>query len=605
MTAQADKVVVFRLAVEVDPRAEQEARRFSERLGALDKARHESARSTAERASREQQRIRERDEREKLAAFDREMRAADKLAKAEADFEAKADRERQKRWAAQDRAQQQAVRSFEQGQDKMREASYRAMEGIAKIGEGMVKLGILNKETTEDILRAYIAVRGAFEVIRGGIEIWRALTEAARAYRTVVASLAAVELGAGAAAVGGGALGTAGKVGLGAAALAGAKWLLPKAGFAAAAAAGGLGIHEAAFAAAGREGFVSSYRGWRDAAAELASGNQRTARMFAELESGGQEWMVRRALVEAEGQSAIAAAARRRNQLSVRQSLLGGGASESQAELMLAREDFWSLGRSSHAAWVGLAGAQGRYREGMARGGTAEFLGGLAAELKKAEAIAAATDHALLAAADRRLAAERAINAEKIAGADAAIAKARQEISVREGAVKAAQSAILSAEERFGLMDPTKQRRLLGVLQKGREGGRLSNQEIELLREFGTTEAQAMVREEGRTRARRALGTEDEERIRGTLTPWEAHAVEREFREMAKVQTTINQQLDVKVELKHDIDRIVNEILSQVKSANDREMERVRKEVAERIQRLYDEQQRAAVQRQSAIPKRP
>lgn len=607
MTAQADKVVVFRLAVEVDPRAEQEARRFGERLGALDKARHESARSTAERAAREQQRLREREEREKLAAFDREMRAADKLSKAEADFEARADRDRQRRWQAQERAQQQAVRSYEQGQNKMREASYRAMEGITKIGEGLLKIGIVNKETSEDILRAWVSIRGMFDEVRGGIEVWRALTEGVRAYRTMVASLTAVEIGAGAAAAGG-AVGTAGKVGLGAmlgwgakkiggAALAGVAWAGRGLAVAGPYAAMALAGEEAVQFARGEEGLVSATAGWWRARGEASSLEARTARMLAARDAGlasgaqaaslvGEEFAGRRQIAQYRGQLSLSMVEGSYGPLGAL-----AAAQEARAAAVNQRRQAES-GLADIAAWRGGPGF---------RLEDAEVAYARERELH-ADALAASERE--VAAANQILQIQKQITAEKIGGADAAIAKARQEISVREGSLRAAQSAMLSAEERFGLMDPAKQRRLLGVLQKGREGGSLTNLDVELLREFGTTEAQAMVREEGRTRARRALGTEDEESLRKTLTPWEAHAVEREFREMAKVQATINQQLDVKVELKHDIDRIVGEILTQVKAANERELARIRKETAERIQRLYEEQQRAAVERGSAIPKR-
>lgn len=368
----------------------------------------------------------------------------------------------------------------------------------AKVARGFALLGLAGEKDTEKLVRGLVKIQGFMDTIGSGVAVIMRLSKAMQAYTTTTnaaasaqAALATAQGVAGTAGVGGGAARAAGGAAGGAAAVGGGTVVAAVGAFFAAAAAAKV-LQEALMGTAQEAGSLSSKivdleKGLGDilgSAGRKAGGTFLFGTLgFVANLVGGTDEETQREKTATLRQQELDREQRRiqtfigltsqnaRDQLE-RQRLLGPG--NAAADLAQARE--------SRATAQGRLG-QGRSIEESARN---------AALADQADQLLLGTLDQSIQAANKLAAMEQKNSTKLIALAQQRLSLAESEFAIVEKRAEALANEARSAEQRFGLLDPLKQQR---VLRAGRAvaAGTATRQQIQTAAPFAdpTLQAQA------------------------------------------------------------------------------------------------------------------
>ncbi len=614
MADAADREVIFRLGVEVDPKVGKALADLGKNAAAVQQKMDRGAVASAQRRLTAQEKATAaaaRSEERALAEWRKAQLRRESLAEKAAQRDAvrqqrlaeKASVTLQRQIAREAADREKASRSVEamaqRGAAGMKEGFEQSTEAAMRFARGFVMLGLASEESTEKMLRGLVKVQGFFDLVVGGMKLvigvqklWEGISlaiQAAQAREIALrganvvainaetAALARKGVANAAASATGGAAGAAGVSGasvLGAKILGGAKYL------------GGLGLAAGKLAgiailateaiqgtrralgdsSENAESFVGALVSWRKAAREAAESTEALSRSEQRralaLAMGGAQVERVRARAEADDSRAEIARntlTRKLERLATTKGLTGG-----QRDLFLARGQqqgatagVWDTQQQLDTARANLA----KIRERNDMSSAVEAPGAVAAVEVARQRAVEASDR-LREATDERLRAEHEIAEERIRAADEAISKAERERDVRLDAIKTEQTALRSAEERFGAMSTAEQQSLIRIQKKAAAGGDLSVAEAKRLESLGTRGGERIASDLYRRRADAAgfsqyFGAEERQEI-GRLK-----------KEAAALEVNIKDQRELKVTIQRDDQALAQRLVAAV----DREMQ--------------------------------
>jgi len=607
---QADRVVLFRLAVAADPAAEARLKEFGGRMAAVQSQIDRGAEAAGRKRADTEQKAANKRTVDILRQTDKEMREQERASQ-------RVEREEVRARETVARKAQQSHDAIRRSQNQMRESGYRVMEGVTKLGEGFARLGLVGEESMQKMVSGLVAVRSFFDILRGGIEVYRGLSEAARVYAGATAAAATAQAALAATGIAG--VGTAAKAGLATTLFGGAAYGVGKGiGALGAAAASPVGAGALAVGGVGAAiGMGLNVAGVRDEAAKLpwmerlgSGALYATGRIAERLGVRGlnaeADWLeARKASLAGQEESdrmrraqAAATSERLRREDSLDESLRevgrGGEARRRDAAARAAGLRPWrELGDLEGPAFEKEAAGR-RMAAGVEWQTAREDAMSARAKLSGLQASGASEGHVgdlrerVLAADDRavvnaneRLRIEREIGAGRIAAAEKAAGKTQEEIQLRRDALKEEQDKLKTSIERFGQLDAQEQARLIGLSRRAKGGGQLTIEEWQSLRDVGTRQTEGMAGREFQRRAEvagysREFGAEE----RGT--------VERLGREIPALEVRLQGERQVKVKVERDDDRLVNRIKNEI----DQVLNQRDEELARRLQVQWQQEAR-------------
>lgn len=651
MTAQADRTVLFKLAVEADAGARQRFREFVKLAEEADRTRVNSATKAAEnvRAAREkgdsvylqgytrqraaQEAAEERSLERGQRAWQRYSDQRTRIINREIDARIKAAGRAEQ---AEIRGQERAVALAERANQQMtraNQAGARAMlsmvSGATTLVGGLAKIGLVGEESLTKIVSGLVAIQAGMDVVRGGLAIWRAMTRAVQLYEASLHAAAAAELLlGGAGVVGGGATmarggglvrGAAGvgrDVGLvvagGAMGRPGfAGWLgragRGVAGFAGratpylGAALGGFGIGEGIRYLTGHPTHIGAWRESATAEAEAATSTRRL--QASEAYEASQADVREEARLRLRAEYDVARQSREEQEAAwearLEGHLEGAGYTGAALNAAMARD---RLMRAAPAAWAArgrLAGAEGEFQaKRQTLPGLAELRGWKGAELQ--ERMVQERD-VLIEALEKertawteRLRAEREITQERIRGADTAVELAKKEIDVRRKGIEEQQRALLTAEERFGQLAPAEQRQAVALMFRAQRGEALELEELQQLERIGTLEATGTARAGYRRFAQRALRGMGlgEQAFAGLFGRGELAKIGELQQQEGAWQLELTGQQEFKVTLEQDVEAMAQRVGQVIARLTEERGEQIARRAAEIAARELDERER-------------
>jgi len=521
-----------------------------------------------------------------------------------------------------------------------------AGQGILRAAKGFALLGIAGKESTEQIVQAFVKVQGAYDILSGIFQSYRKVTTAIDLYRKGVLSAAAAEEalakarqlssaagglpGVAGAAGGAGGLGGLGGAGAG---LAGGGVAVAGAGIAAALsvlAAGAMATNiggvrdktanrmvESGAVDPGTTAGWALSTGWRWGAdksgselrEEALAAEAKTKRMQEAADIGRQQAEAA-TLAERQRQAGLMQLGdvnRQRAFLGIDRDLAGRGLSgaELEAERARQRQAFGANELTgARAAAEGASTALSQFTAtGMIGGKVATQAG--AAELREkaagSEMALVEAENRAVALAQQRLTAEQEISRERISTVDKSIAGAQQELAIRQAAVDAEKTRLMSAQERLAGMTDEQQaefaEKVKGVRSAVEAGGTLTAEQFQFaqqwsgLREFeGIKEVQAEKRAGG-LMAGLGLGKEEQSRMAQAQAGLVGDPKGEFFgKASTAIEATIKQQQDVRVKMEADEEAIVRKITEEVLRLQAEQAERIGRQVEERVKRGMKDQ---------------
>lgn len=553
----------------------------------------------AEKAATEKKKALDKSSRDAEAAADKDAKArakdeekkqkqAEATQKANAKAAEKAETDRK-------RAAEKSLKDSEVAADKLKKANRETLqtlaelgEGVLKVGRGFVAMGLIGERDLAKVQDTLLGMQAAFDLVGGSIQTYLKISKIIESLRTATLAAAAAQeiqtaaqarnvvvtnaqaaaqgrlaVAQGAGAVGGvgaGIVGGAGAAGAGAAG-AGAGAGIGLAGALGGAAAIGslvvaiVGLKDV-IAGGGRfkEGSLSysaaatasSYGGYFDTALGLDTDHSRAYKSGKDTER-----MARKAEAHRENE------ARRDRAISSEASVLGKAlgstASQKDSKLSAQLEGLKVEERSKRITEEISAEEENIARlKAYANSMDEKF----AAVREEATAAAEEGEKRLISLLDKKRAAEQAAGAERLKAAQESLRITEQEAQVARSKADEAKASLLSAEERFGLMDQGEQERVKQNVKRLKAGESLSPDELRGLQGLGLGTVNESVGAEARRRAQEAgfneISGDDQKR----LTALDKAAKDLEVQVSDKRQVVVN--------VDRDTEKIVKEITSQV-----------------------------------------
>ena len=575
-----------------DLRRRREVRREIERESReQDRQREKSARDEMRR-QRELARESERTERDRTRVLSAAHKERQRMAR-----EAASDAERQdkERTRAMERAEKERTRvvadaareraSAEQrrviANRSLAEGLTRATEGVIHLGRAFAMMGLVGERDMQKLLQTLIKAQIVMDGFRGGIATWMGLTKAAAAYRAVVATLPAFSMAAPLA-------GAGGAVGL-------------TAGAGLAAAVGGTAGGYAAFdfaRQAGRYGIgggaaPGSYTNWM-------GGKIADLRIWASRWSGGmQDDPTYANAARAEDRTARmfgayrAQRAARERRMAERAAIIGGV--HAAADMGIVR-----AGMQSRGGRAGLAGdlgaARGSRVEAEAQLGVAEVNAGFGGENAE-EFTQRALDlrQQILRLREQEMQLTLAQKDEEIAGAREVLDLRQREYDAAKANAEQQQQRLMSAQERFGAMDPAQQAAALDAARRvaAGQGGRA---DIEAIRGLGLAGAEQAVRTFD-MEAAVAAGFDELATLFGDRQA--AFAAERRAEEL---KVAVETQNAVTIKLEADREQLRQTMEAAMKPILDDIIDNMNRATAQALERMQSDARHAELERAAGVP---